>query len=98
MRVKRFHEYNLILEAQQSLKLNVPKDVKDLHKLFKKNKKQLYIVGGAVRDALLGIKPKDFDLATDALPKEVIGLIEEGKLSQGHAKIIVGLNNSYFLM
>ena len=80
MRVKRFHEYNLILEAQQSLKLNVPKDVKDLHKLFKKNKKQLYIVGGAVRDALLGIKPKDFDLATDALPKEVIAILRKGNV------------------
>ena len=31
------------------------------------------------------------------LPKEVILLIEEGKLSQGHAKIIVGLDNSYLL-
>jgi ParB family chromosome partitioning protein len=31
------------------------------------------------------------------LPKEVTALIEEGKLSQGHAKIIVGLNNSYLI-
>jgi ParB family chromosome partitioning protein len=31
------------------------------------------------------------------LPKEVIALIEEGKLSQGHAKIIVGLDNSYLI-
>ena len=31
------------------------------------------------------------------LPKEVIILIEEGKLSQGHAKIIVGLDNSYLI-
>ncbi len=30
-----------------------------------------YVVGGAVRDLLLGIKPKDFDIATDALPEEV---------------------------
>tara|TARA_Y100001970_G_C14252451_1_gene872837 strand:+ start:43 stop:894 length:852 start_codon:yes stop_codon:yes gene_type:complete len=32
-----------------------------------------------------------------SLPKEVISLIEEGKLSQGHAKILVGLENAYFL-
>ena len=32
-----------------------------------------------------------------SLPKEVTALIEEGKLSQGHAKIIVGLDNSYFI-
>jgi poly(A) polymerase len=30
-----------------------------------------FIVGGAVRDLLLGIKPKDFDVATDATPEEV---------------------------
>jgi tRNA nucleotidyltransferase/poly(A) polymerase len=71
-------QFILLLEAQQNLKLNVPKDVKDLHKLFKKNKKELYIVGGAVRDALLGQKPKDFDLATDAKPEEVIKILKSG--------------------
>ena len=30
-----------------------------------------FVVGGAVRDLLLGIKPKDFDIATDARPEEV---------------------------
>ncbi len=32
-----------------------------------------------------------------SLPKEVITLIEEEKISQGHAKILVGLNNSYLI-
>jgi len=31
------------------------------------------------------------------LPKEVITLIEEDKISQGHAKVLVGLKNSFFL-
>src|SRR5260370_39061325 len=30
-----------------------------------------YLVGGAVRDLLLGIVPKDFDVATDATPEQV---------------------------
>ncbi len=30
-----------------------------------------YVVGGAVRDLLLGIAPKDFDVATDARPEQV---------------------------
>ena len=30
-----------------------------------------YIVGGAVRDLLLGLKPKDFDVATNATPEQV---------------------------
>lgn len=32
---------------------------------------EAYIVGGAVRDLLLGIKPKDFDVATNATPEQV---------------------------
>tara|TARA_Y100000590_G_scaffold353365_1_gene406237 strand:+ start:1475 stop:2323 length:849 start_codon:yes stop_codon:yes gene_type:complete len=32
-----------------------------------------------------------------ALPKEVIELIENNKLSQGHAKVLVGLPNSFFV-
>lgn len=30
-----------------------------------------FLVGGAVRDLLLGVKPKDFDIATDATPEQV---------------------------
>lgn len=35
---------------------------------------QAYIVGGAVRDLLLGLRPKDFDVATSATPEQVKGL------------------------
>jgi FMN phosphatase YigB (HAD superfamily) len=32
---------------------------------------EAYIVGGAVRDLLLGLRPKDFDVATNATPEQV---------------------------
>jgi poly(A) polymerase len=35
---------------------------------------QAYIVGGAVRDLLVGRRPKDFDVATDATPEQVKAL------------------------
>lgn len=35
---------------------------------------EAYIVGGAVRDLLLGLRPKDFDVATNATPEEVKAL------------------------
>ena len=35
---------------------------------------QAYVVGGAVRDLLLGLRPKDFDVATDATPEQVKSL------------------------
>jgi poly(A) polymerase len=35
-----------------------------------------YIVGGAVRDLLLGLRPKDFDVATNATPEQVKALFK----------------------
>ena len=39
-----------------------------------------YVVGGAVRDLLLGIAPKDFDVATDARPEQVKPLFRRALL------------------
>jgi poly(A) polymerase len=35
---------------------------------------EAYVVGGAVRDLLVGMRPKDFDVATDATPEQVKAL------------------------
>ncbi|MDR3115632.1 MAG: HD domain-containing protein [Treponema sp.] len=42
--------------------------------IFIRHGKQVFLVGGAVRDLLRGRKAQDWDLATDALPQEVIAL------------------------
>ena len=41
---------------------------------------QAFLVGGCVRDLLLGITPKDFDVATDALPDQVRRLFRNCRL------------------
>jgi poly(A) polymerase len=41
---------------------------------------QAFLVGGAVRDLLLGLRPKDFDVATDALPEDVRRLFRNCRL------------------
>jgi tRNA nucleotidyltransferase/poly(A) polymerase len=65
----------MFLESNKTMLDIIPQSVKDLHKLFKASGKKLYLVGGAVRDFLTGDKPKDFDLATDALPDEVLEIL-----------------------
>jgi len=70
----------LSLNEYSKFRLNIPSDIKKIHKLFKKNKKKLFVVGGAVRDAILGKSPKDFDLATDAKPDEVLAIAKKGGL------------------
>jgi tRNA nucleotidyltransferase/poly(A) polymerase len=69
----------LPINERNKVFLRVPNDIKKIYKLFKKNKKQLYIVGGAVRDAILGKSPKDFDMATDATPDEVLKIAKQGR-------------------
>lgn len=39
-----------------------------------------YLVGGCVRDLLLGLKPKDFDVVTDATPEQIKGLFRNCRL------------------
>ncbi len=39
-----------------------------------------YLVGGSVRDLLLGIEPKDFDVATDAQPEEIRKIFKNCRL------------------
>ena len=41
---------------------------------------QAFLVGGCVRDLLLGLEPKDFDVATDALPEQVKRLFRNSRL------------------
>lgn len=39
-----------------------------------------YLVGGGVRDAMVGLKPKDFDVATDASPETVRALFRNSRI------------------
>ena len=41
---------------------------------------EAYLVGGGVRDLLLGRKPKDFDVATNATPEQVRGCLRNSRL------------------
>ncbi|MGB4021324.1 MAG: polynucleotide adenylyltransferase PcnB [Limnohabitans sp.] len=49
---------------------------------------EAYVVGGAVRDLLLGLRPKDFDVATDATPEEVKSLFRRAFISGRRFRIV----------
>jgi len=55
---------------------------------------QAYVVGGAVRDLMLGIQPKDFDVATDATPDEVHKLIRRSRLIGRRFKLVHAVFNA----
>ena len=59
------------MEKRIKFDILIPSDILEIAKVFKNNGFKLFVVGGAVRDALLNQTPKDFDLATDAVPDMV---------------------------
>tara|TARA_Y100000310_G_scaffold186067_1_gene186109 strand:- start:1055 stop:2257 length:1203 start_codon:yes stop_codon:yes gene_type:complete len=78
---------NILLEGDQAvrtpLNISIPADLQDIHKRMGQAGKELYVVGGAVRDTLMNKSPKDYDLATNATPDEVIRILE----SHGRLKL-----------
>ena len=54
--------------------LSVPDYALKVSKILKNHGYQAYIVGGWVRDMLLGNEPKDIDVATDATPEEMVDI------------------------
>ena len=56
--------------------MNIHPTVKEITAIFNQAGKQVFLVGGAVRDLLQGRKAKDWDLATDARPEEVMSLFK----------------------
>src|ERR1035441_4301518 len=53
-----------------------------------------YLVGGCVRDLLLGRAPKDFDVATDARPDRVSELFERSEQVGAHFGVVLVRENT----
>lgn len=55
----------------------IPQDVKTIIDTLKSQGYEGYIVGGCVRDSLLGKQPKDWDITTNALPEKTIEIFKD---------------------
>jgi poly(A) polymerase len=53
-----------------------------------------YVVGGAVRDLIAGIEPKDFDVATDATPNQVHALFRRSRIIGRRFQIVHVMHGS----
>lgn len=51
--------------------MNIPEDVQKILNVLHNNNYEAYIVGGCVRDTLMGKIPKDWDITTNATPEQV---------------------------
>jgi len=50
---------------------------------------QAYLVGGCVRDLILGLRPKDFDIATDARPDRIMDLFPKSGRVGAHFGVVL---------
>ncbi len=57
--------------------MNLPKEVIYIIDTLVSNGFEAYAVGGCVRDSLMGVTPKDYDITTNALPLEVKALFKK---------------------
>lgn len=65
------------------LKINIPEFVHNGLCLLRKSGFEGYVIGGCVRDSLLGRLPKDWDIATNATPDEIVALFQ-AQISQSN--------------
>ena len=53
--------------------------------------------GGCVRDRLLGIEPKDYDIATSATPAEVVALFPKSNEVGAHFGVVIAKHDGYYV-
>lgn len=80
------------------LKINIPEEPNWIISKLIDNGYDAYVVGGCVRDSILGKEPKDWDICTNAKPSEVKGVFAENKivdtgLKHGTVTIIMDKDN-----
>ena len=83
------HVPNIIPRAEHGIsRSNISENA--LKVLYRLNKAgyAAFLVGGAVRDLLLGRHPKDFDVATDASPEEVHNLFRNSRVIGRRFRIV----------
>lgn len=75
MEIRAILQENAVQPVRMKFNIELPADILKIKDILKGAGFKLYVVGGAVRDAILGKEPKDFDLATDAVPDKVQELL-----------------------
>ena len=79
----------------RDMHITIPWQCEKILKRFSDNGIEAYLVGGCVRDSLLGKTPKDWDICTEALPEQVIALFQDEKviltgLKHGTVTVLLG--------
>ncbi len=76
------------------MNIDIPLEAETVIEVLKKNNYEAYVVGGCVRDSLLGLMAKDWDITTNATPENIINIFDK-TIPTGlkHGTITVVVNN-----
>ena len=66
-----------VMKAQKNPQNAVPKEAMNVLETLKNADFEAYFVGGCVRDILLGRKPKDWDITTNATPEQIMAVFPD---------------------
>ena len=81
------------------MEIHMPAQVREIIKRLQQNGYQAYAVGGCIRDSLRGKTPQDWDIATNALPAQVVRCFSAYRLVQNgiaHGTIGVVLGRAVY--
>lgn len=84
MKIKRYGQF--VNENKISIEIPLPNDIIEISNAYIKAGKDIFLVGGAVRDFVQGVNPKDYDLVTNALPNESKVILKDFKVSDEQGK------------
>ncbi|OGK55102.1 hypothetical protein A3H78_03915 [Candidatus Roizmanbacteria bacterium RIFCSPLOWO2_02_FULL_36_11] len=73
-------------------KLILPKEVFDFLTVFKKAGFEIYVVGGAVRDLILGRNTNNWDFTTNANPEEIQKIFSDSFYNNDYGTVSVPIN------
>ena len=84
--ITRYKLFCESLKNRISADIPLPNDIIEISNAYIKAGKDIFLVGGAVRDFVKGISPKDYDLVTNALPNESKEILKGFNVSDEQGK------------
>jgi len=86
--IKKFDKFfeNFSDKIEIDIDIKLPSDIIEISNAFINAGKDIYLVGGAIRDTIKGVKPKDYDLVTNALPDESKAILRRFNVSDEQGK------------
>ncbi|MBU0722174.1 CCA tRNA nucleotidyltransferase [Patescibacteria group bacterium] len=69
--------------------MQIPEYVKNIVEKLEQANFEAFIVGGCVRDLLMDLKPKDWDITTNARPEQILEIFSDGKYENVYGTVLV---------